>query len=872
MDAFWTQLEQWLQTGPLRRRVMVTPSRSMGRRLLMQYARRGHTVVGVEAHSMFTLAMDLCSGAMAGGDGLRFLSRLETEELVARLLGDSDLVQRHPALGSLGGAKAVWRLLEELELYGIPMEPREGQDLWNGLTAFGQRLRQTLAERNLLTRPGLYRLALETVEQGKEMLPVRDYALLSSAELTPLERQLWQALTGGAGTVLTVDILEGDALREHLRDRCRFVRSRGRENEIRLLLDEVLHSGKPLDRAAVAVTNADYALRLWREGQRLGVPVAVDGGIPLRCSTLYGLLQGLLDWQESDYEAELLIPLLRHTGLSVPHPTTLQRELRQCKVGWQQDRYALVWQERADDAENMRERRGQWKNFFDRLFRAVAVSPEQKTALGILLRDGCQVQSAESAAASWQLRSILEQLEPREGLSMVRQLLEAVGDSRYLSGGPTDGVLSCCSLEQSLSAEAETLYVLGLEQYSLERGEVVSPLLGREERAALGLPEQQAASPLEQLQRLLSLWQGNVVLLRPTFTAAEMREQPAAPFYEELLELCGAAEEVVDYTLSPDDAPADAPAAEQAADKAEPPAAANQTDERFPDGKTWVERYAFSATSLETALQCPYRFYLEHVLRIRQPKEVSRPQGRWLEAGPFGTLVHDVLEHYFAARMEGRAADAEELLRQQAARLRETEPPAPSAWVERDLERARLYIRRAIGQFDPNRTVAGTEYAFGKGCGGDDLVIPVGKYRIHIEGRIDRVDRLGPDTYAIVDYKTGQSRKYREHPQWYLQPLLYTLAAEQLLGETAHVAEAGYLFLGDDGDNALVFPQTPQTRADGLAKLEALLDLLCRFDCEPERNPCFAWDGQTLLPGDEKQREKHDTCGKYCPYRPLCEQ
>lgn len=415
MEQFWTQLERFVQGRPLCRRILLTPSRSMGRQLLIQCARRGPTVVGVEAHSIFTLAMELCSGAMTGAGGLRFLSRLETEELTARLLRESPLVRQHPALGSVGSARAVWRLLEELELYEIPMEKEEGRDLWNALADFQQRLSRELRDRRLLTRPALYRLALEQTEKPDFLPPARAYAALSSVQLTPLERRLWEALTKSAAEELTVKDLDGPALGERLRGRCRFVCCRGRENEVRFLLEEVLRRGEPLDRTAVAVTRPEYALRLWREGQRLGVPVAVDGGIPLRCSTLYGLLDGLYAWYESGYAVEQLIPLLHRRGLEVPHPTLLQKELRRRKVCWQRERYALVWAGRADDTPELQDCRQQWKVFFDRLFRAMEVSPEQKKALGELLRDGCQVKSAESGAASWQLRSILEQLEPREG-------------------------------------------------------------------------------------------------------------------------------------------------------------------------------------------------------------------------------------------------------------------------------------------------------------------------------------------------------------------------------------------------------------------------------------------------------------------------
>ena len=867
MELFWAQMEQFMQDGHLCRRLILTPSRSMGRQLLMGCARRGQTVVGVETHSIFTLAMELCSGAMTGENGWRFLSRLETEERVAHLLHGSRLAQQHGALNTAGGAKAVWRLLEELDLYQIPAKlKRKGQyQLWNGLMEVRKRLRQICEAERLLTRPDLYRLALELIRQQAVSLPAQRYAMLSSVSLTPLEKELWQALTQQSGAeLLTMPILDGNALAAQLQGRCRFVRCRGVENEVHFILDEVLRQGKSPDTAAVAVPNPEYGFRLWQEGKRLGVPVAVDGGIPLRHSTLYGLLEGLHDWWESGYEVEKLIPLLRNTGLDVPFPVKLSQELRRWKVGWTKERYALVWSQREDDKAEMQERRRAWKAFFDRLFPAVEVSEAQKQALSQLLQEGCKIKSADNAAASWQLRSILEQLEPQDGVSNLQQLLQVVGESRYLGGRPAPGMLYCASLEQCAAVSGDVLFIPGLGQYSLEPDKVPSPLLGCEERKKLGLPERRSASPLEQLQRLLTVWEGEVVLLRPAFVVAEMREQAAAPLYEELLKQCGASEEAVDFTI---------PLPEQTADQqkqAAPsvpsqPAGGEVTAakaEKPVDGKAWVEQYVFSSTSLETALQCPYRFYLQYVLGICQPDVVERRENRWLETGPFGTLVHDVLELYFKPGQDGQTPDPEELLAQCVLQMKKTEPPASDALMQRDIERARQYIRRAIAQFDDSRTVVATECAFGE----DGLVIPVGTYRLRLKGRIDRIDRLPSGGYAVVDYKTGQSRKYREHPDHYLQPLLYTLAAETLLGEGAKVEQAGYLFLQETSDNQWM-QSMDQVREDGLKRLEALLHEISQLDRDPVCNPCYEWDSSTntLKPTtDPRKQNDHSKCGTHC--------
>src|SRR5258708_38515288 len=53
-----------------------------------------------------------------------------------------------------------------------------------------------------------------------------------------------------------------------------------------------------------------------------------------------------------------------------------------------------------------------------------------------------------------------------------------------------------------------------------------------------------------------------------------------------------------------------------------------------------------------------------------------------------------------------------------------------------------------------------------------------------LAGRVDRVDRTGPDTVAIVDYKTGKPQS-QEDADESLQLSLYALAAREAWGKRA---------------------------------------------------------------------------------------
>ncbi len=110
-------------------------------------------------------------------------------------------------------------------------------------------------------------------------------------------------------------------------------------------------------------------------------------------------------------------------------------------------------------------------------------------------------------------------------------------------------------------------------------------------------------------------------------------------------------------------------------------------------------------------------------------------------------------------------------------------------------------------------------------------------------GRVDRMDRTGPDTVAIVDYKTGKP-KSQEDADESLQLSLYAIAAQEKLGK-----RADRLIFHNLEDNSAICT----TRTDGeldVAKLRVLkvAEQIVRKEFPP--NPGYQ-------------------CA-FCPYRNLC--
>jgi ATP-dependent helicase/nuclease subunit B len=81
-----------------------------------------------------------------------------------------------------------------------------------------------------------------------------------------------------------------------------------------------------------------------------------------------------------------------------------------------------------------------------------------------------------------------------------------------------------------------------------------------------------------------------------------------------------------------------------------------------------------------------------------------------------------------------------------------------------------------------------------------------------LRGFIDRIDQTGPDTFKILDYKTGSPKRYQDITAFgqgrVVQHALYAVAAEKVLvaeglARAARVTESGYYFptrLGEGGE------------------------------------------------------------------------
>jgi DNA helicase-2/ATP-dependent DNA helicase PcrA len=233
---------------------------------------------------------------------------------------------------------------------------------------------------------------------------------------------------------------------------------------------------------------------------------------------------------------------------------------------------------------------------------------------------------------------------------------------------------------------------------------------------------------------------------------------------------------------------------------------------------------ALSASSVEMYEKCPLRFKLEREWNL--PRDVPA-------ALHYGAAMHRVLQTFYDAERYQREISDEELVEQFRADLALAgiaDRYQYDLYLRQGMEQLRQFFEVARSTSAPD--IIKTEYRFELQVGSAKLT-----------GRVDRMDRTGPDTVAIVDYKTGKPQSQDDADES-LQLSLYALAARDAWGK-----HASHLILHNLENNTPVIT----TRTD--AELE-----------EAKLRVLKAADG--IAQGKFAAKSGYQC--RLCPYRNLC--
>ena len=267
---------------------------------------------------------------------------------------------------------------------------------------------------------------------------------------------------------------------------------------------------------------------------------------------------------------------------------------------------------------------------------------------------------------------------------------------------------------------------------------------------------------------------------------------------------------------------------------------------------------AWSPSALENFAVCPYKFALHGIYRLR-PRDESE-QLQQMDPLTRGALFHEIQFELFQDlqgagllpvnedRLPEALKRADDVLDRVAATYQEKLAPAiPRVWKS-EIEDLRTDLRgwlQHVGRNDDDWEPVKFELAFG------DPPLALAE-SVNLRGRIDLVEKhVARDAFRVTDHKTGKPPD--TIPRWVgggrsLQPLLYGLAAEQLLGSAV---EAGRLLYA--------------TQRGGYTPVEIKLDDRARLFLQKLLGDIDASIESGFLP----PAPATDAC-KMCDYRIVC--
>ena len=886
--------------------ILLVQSADEGRRLITECARRGRLLVGVRAATPLALAKEICAPVLVGKDAPRVLARGEMEDLFFETLMEmpEDGFFTRPHVRGRKAAEMLLDTVNELDRELVP--PPGGNERLDAVRLLRERWQARRGD-TLLSEADLLHLAISLVESGEQGQAFADtsFVVLSTACFPALDRKLIRVLTGDSLTICPVEVPENARIPGRCigaagseipiaGERLRFWRCRGMETEQKAVLRDILDAGKMAEDCAIVYMSADYVPGLYAAAKSFHLPIAMEEGIPMTDSTVYDVLRIVQEWALSDYNAEKLRRLILSGALRMQAGKRFCHELRKRNIGWGKARYERMLQPDEDGFPN-RETAESWRKTLDLLFRVsekTGSMEEQKCLMRQLLENAVGVGREEDALALAMAKNLLAQISwLEEGETIPDRLTELVSQTSASTGVKEAGSILAVPLSHAFCTGRKTLYFCGLSRFSMQNGTEESPILLDEERLRLGLSGRQEREAETAFRFLLCLAQheGVAVLSYNDYDMERMNALSPAPVYRSLLtdgeaeviscipetpliagDFASTGKPICIFPVNEDEAKnvdgdcadVETAAPEDIGEQGTPFALREASS--YEDT---IEGMAFSASSMETALSCPFKFYMQRLVGLYPPLIPERRNDSWLEANEMGTLCHAVLEQYYRNPESGW----ESILDAEIEKLKELRPEGPASGMQADREKARRMIWRAISwSRETGREVLSTEKAFGKNAGENPLSIRVGERTLRLNGSIDRVDSQPDGTLAILDYKTGGSGSYRDSLEVKLQQYLYTLAAESMEPEQK-VAEGGYLFLRDAADYLRV-PMDGTERARKERTITSLLDWMAEEERMQIAAPAFEMtDGTITGLGDANARKKQfEKCSRYCEFAALC--
>lgn len=832
--------------GELHRKIYICNSLAAGRALVKAVSKHYTTVYGVEVETLQSFIIKEYAGA------LKILSPYKAQDVILELMTASDSPYWcNEYAQTRKVAKSVHKILLELELEEVghiqtksgtqPVRVEALEEIRRGFSKYKQ-------EKEVYEYPDLLKKAIEH--------PINSHIYVDySCQFSKLEQSYIQALTN-VNNIGSEEVVDPATVRAQIRENSKLVACKG--NEITFILEDIIASGHSFQDIGIMLWDGMDVYDLYTHASAMEIPLTLSQGIPLKSSSMYQILSNIQEFIHKDYSAEILYGMFNSNTFKLKKQKLLSKILTHYKVSFGIKRYQELFIDKLEDtikeinitleSQEIQD----IKDFFKALLAINKGTKEQQieALISFTKRYTNHIKEEEQQAYATTKGLVLEarHLEDQHILSIVLALMEEKTYMSNIAGG-----IYCGPVTDDL--HVKRLYMAGMTAGSLS----ASPLLFEEDREATA--NLKTNLELEQgredtFYKMLHKHEGDLIF---TYTSYHTGKRvPMTPNYaygdlkksnivetEQILSLPEGGYPVAEPTLGTRDMSA------------------------VPSYQKQLESVRFSASSLEKALECPVRFYLQKILGVYEDKMYEVKEYKWLEANERGTFIHDVLDKYYdyEIKHQEKVPDLEAFIDQEEKELIKKFHCNDPEIQKLELEAIRTSITHTIKYFDKDTefSIYKTEHTVGSD---EPFLLKIGEgeeaKELLFTGSIDRVDQNTNGKLRVIDYKSGKINDYLDDNKIKvkLQSYLYKLVMDQIIAEAKEekeVIQSTYFFTEY---KTLIDKENVEEDKETLMKL---LDLLGDKEQVTTKTLCYK-KGKFILVEDKSSAE----CGKYCEYKTFC--
>ncbi|MFH0877748.1 MAG: PD-(D/E)XK nuclease family protein [Candidatus Omnitrophota bacterium] len=555
------------------------------------------------------------------------------------------------------------------------------------------------------------------------------------------------------------------------------------------LVREILKSKKSLDRAVIVLPEPNSIIPLLSEIAVLARDFNVSLGYPLNRSSLYALLEVMFAAQQTrknnsyyakDYLKVLSHPLVKNLSVSGPAAATriLVHKIEEVLTGIVKTPLAGSLFLDLKDIEELPELTHSVLQTTGKMELGVSRKDLEKilrTVHEMFFRSWQDVTSFEQFASS--LEQSLDFLARRSplaqyplNLNIVEEMFRCQREFAHasfrgevfapteifkifqnrlkdavvsFSGSPLKG-LQILGLFETRALAFDHVIVLDANEGVLPRLKVYEPLIPRDVMMSLGLNRLEKEDEIQRYQFLRLIAGAQKVHL----VYQKSADKEKSRFIEELIWK----EEKKTKTL-------DAGGVQQGRFRTKvlpKEAVVAKTD----DVAQFLKTCRYSASSINTYLHCPLRFYYQYVLGLEEKEDLLDEP----EAADIGNFVHELLETTFRPWV-GHQPKLDEKFKKHF--LKEFElaferdlvrKMKSDAFLTKEVLEFRLKIFLEHEEQRQVKVLLGVEKTFLD-------TIPLAEGEILFKCKIDRIDRLVDESLLVLDYKTGSGDVFPSRPE-----------------------------------------------------------------------------------------------------------